>query len=122
MKLQVTIKYLLEYSSHMRDYDIKRGHFKNIDGKLEEITSDIFGQFEKAEGKIRTSFGALKSLECWLEGRTKLWVDTDVEAGVDDETAMITHRKYNEFLFTLTGYNAKQRAKRMKDKAKKGKL
>jgi len=106
----------------MRDYDIKRRHFKNIDGKLEEIVSDIFGEFEKVEGKIRTSFGALKSLECWFEGKTKLWIDTDMDAKVDDETAMTTHKKYNDFLLTLTGYNAKQRAKRMKDKAKKGTL
>ena len=106
----------------MREYDIKRGHFKNIDGRLEEIVGEIFGQFENVEGKIRTSFGALNSLECWLEGKKILWVDTDLKTTVDDDTAMNTHKKYNDFLFTLTGYNAKQRAKRLKDKAKKGKL
>lgn len=106
----------------MRDYDIKRGHFKNIDGKLEEITEEIFGTFEKVEGKIRTSFGALERLDIWLEGKKLIWVDTDLKTGVDDDTAMNTHRKYNEFLLRTTGFNAKERAKRLKDKAKKGKL
>lgn len=106
----------------MRDYDIKRGHFKNIDGKLEEIVKDIFGTFEKVEGKLVTSYGALVRLECWIEGKTTFWVDTDLEKKVDDETARTTHEKYNDLLLRLTGYNAKQRAKRLKDKAKKGKL
>ena len=106
----------------MRDYDIKRGHFKNIDGKFEDIVGEIFGQFENVEGKIVTSYGAIIRLECWLEGKKLLWVDTDLRTDIDDETAMTTHQKYNEFLFTLTGYNAKQRAKRLKEKAKKGTL
>lgn len=106
----------------MRDYDIKRGHFNNIEGKLEEIVEEIFGQFENVEGKVRTSFGALNRLECWFEGKKSLWVDTDLKTTIDDETAMTTHKKYNDFLLRLTGYNAKQRAKRLKDKAKKGTL
>lgn len=106
----------------MRAYDIKRGHFKNIDGKLEEIAKDIFGALDEVEGKFKTSYGALNQLEFWLEGKKVLWVDTDLTKGVDDDTAMKTHRKYNEFLLTATGFNAKERAKRMKDKAKKGTL
>ncbi len=106
----------------MREYDIKRGRFKNIDGRFEEIVGDIFGTFEKVEGKIVTSYGALDRLECWIEGKTRFWVDTIMNARGDDKTAMTTHQKYNDLLLQLTGYNAKQRAKRMKDKAKKGTL
>ncbi|MCK4614296.1 MAG: DUF5611 family protein [Thermoplasmata archaeon] len=106
----------------MRDYDIKRGHFKNIEGKIETIAEEVFGEFEKTGEKIITSFGALKKLEFWLEGKTKLWVDTEMEKDVDDSTAMETHKRYNGLLLRLTGYTAKQRAKRVKDKAKKGRL
>ena len=106
----------------MRDYDIKRGHFKNIDGRLDEIINEIFGEFEKVEGKTRVSYGALNRLDCWLEGKATLWIDTDINTDIDDETARSTNQKYNDFLLQLTGFNAKQRAKRLKDKAKKGTL
>ncbi len=106
----------------MRDYDIKRGHFKKIDGKVQEIVNEVMGSSKKAGEKIKTSFGALKKLELWTEGKTKLWVDTEMDAGVDDKTAMETQRKYNDLLFRLTGFTAKERSKRLKDKAKKGKL
>ena len=106
----------------MRDYDIKRGHFKNIEGKLEAIAEEVFGEYEASGEKIETSYGALKKLEFWLEGRTKLWLNTEMDKNVNDTTAMETHRRYNELLFRLTGFNAKERAKRLKDKTKKGKL
>lgn len=115
-------KYLLEIPRIMRDYEIKRGHYSKIDGQIEEIVRDIFGTAGNVEGKVRTSFGALIRLDCWSEGKTTLWVDTDMDARVSDQVAAETHRKYNHLLLRLTGYDAKQRMKRLKDKAKKGNL
>lgn len=106
----------------MRDYDIKRGHFKKIEGKLETITKEIFGEIKTSGEKIVTSFGALKKLELSTEGRTILRVDTEMDKDVDDTTAFDTQKKYNTLLETLTGFTSKQRSKRLKDKAKKGKL
>lgn len=106
----------------MRDYDIKRGHFKNIDGKLEDIAKDIFGETKKKGDKIVTSFGAIKSLEMWFEGKTVFWVDMEMIKDVDDDTAMATQKKYNDLLFRITGFTGKQRLKRLKEKAKKGTL
>jgi len=106
----------------MTKYDIKRGHFKNIEGKLGEIMEEVFGTVEDLGGQFRTSFGALKEITASTAGKTLLQVHTAMDKDVSNEVAAETIKKYNEFLFRCTGFNSKQRAKRIKDKAKKGKL
>lgn len=105
----------------MQAFDIKRGHFKNIaDEKLKDLVVDIFGEAEESEGKIRTSFGALQKLVVWTDGKT-LFVDTEMQKGVDDATALKTIRLYNTFMEKATGLTSKQRRDRTQKKAKKGK-
>ncbi len=100
-------------------YDIKRGHFKNVEGeKLEKLMKDIFGSVEKEGEKIITTDGAIKHLEIWTEGKTGLWVDIEMDEDPDEKVAMETISKWNDFLLRATGFNAKQRSKRAKDKAK----
>ena len=106
----------------MNDYDIKRGHFRNIDGKIGDIMQEIFGKVEKVEDSFVSSFGALVKVTARTPDKTVLQVDTIMNKDVPEDVAMNTVRKYNEFLLRCTGFNAKQRTKRLKDKAKKGKL
>ena len=106
----------------MRSYAIKRGHFKKIDGRLKEIVEEVMGTSTVKKGKIKTSFGALKKIEIWIEGKTELWVDTEIDRVVDEKTAIETQKAYNQLLYRLTGFTAKERAKKLKEMAKKGEL
>ena len=101
-------------------YDVKRGHFKNIEGdQLEELMKDIFGSVKKEEEKLITeNEGAIEHLEIWTEGRTGLWVDLEMDDEADDKVAMETINKWNDFLEKATGFNAKKRRERAKKKAK----
>lgn len=103
----------------MREYDIKRGHFKGIDGRLEEIMKDIFGSVKKSGEFLETSYGAFTYLRAKLEGKTKLIVDSETDKDADMETATRTIKAYNEFLFRVTGMTAKQRGKKEQEKIKK---
>ncbi len=101
-------------------YDVKRGHFKNIEGdQLKELIEEKFGKAEEKEDKlIIQDVGAISHLEVWTEGRTGLWVDLEMNPDVDNETASSTIKKWNDFLEEATGFNAKERKKRAKKKAK----
>ncbi len=100
-------------------YDIKRGHYKNVEGgKLKELMEDIFGSIEKDGEKLISDYGAIKRLEVWTEGKTGLWVDIEMDDDPDGDIAMETISKWNDFLLRATGFDAKQRSKRAKKKAK----
>ncbi len=102
----------------MQAFDIKRGHIKNIEGeKLRELIEDLFGNAEERDDRITTSFGALQRLEVWTDGKM-LYVDTEMQQGVDDATALKTIRTYNNFMERATGFNSKQRRDRLQKKAK----
>ncbi len=101
-------------------YDVKRGHFKNIEGdKLEELMKDTFEEVQKEDEKlIIEDHKAISRLEVWTEGRTGLWVDLKMNKDVDNEVASETISIWNDFLEEATGFDAKQRKKRAKKKAK----
>jgi hypothetical protein len=102
----------------MQEFDIKRGHFKNIEGKkLKDLVVDIFGGAEEKEERIKTSYGALQKLVVWTDGKV-LYVDTEMQTGVDDATALKTIKNYNTFMEMATGFNSKQRRDRSQKKVK----
>jgi len=101
-------------------YDVKRGHFKNIEGdQLKELMDEIFEDVEEKDEKLETSYGAIDHLEVWTEGRTGLWVDVEMDDEADEKEAMETISRWNDFLERATGFDAKKRRKRAKKKAKK---
>ncbi|MCI0497587.1 MAG: DUF5611 family protein [Thermoplasmata archaeon] len=102
----------------MQDYNIKRGHGAKVEGSgLEGIVRDIFGNANiDTEGFVRTSYGALRELRARVGSPGVLQVETRMDPGVDDETAMSTIALYNRFLLEATGYTTKERKK----KAQKG--
>lgn len=101
-------------------YDVKRGHFENIEGeKLKELMEEKFGEVKEEDEKlIIDNKGAIDHLEVWTEGRTGLWVDLEMDQGVDGEVAANTVSTWNDFLEEATGFTAKKRKKRAKKKAK----
>lgn len=105
--------------------DIRKGHFKDIEGdglkrKLEaafgsEATSD-------ADGHLVVSYGALRRLRVKVLSKTELLVETESDKDASPEIAADTIKRYNAFLEAATGFNSKERSKRLQKKAKDGKL
>ncbi len=99
----------------MREYPIKRGHYKHIEGnKLRRIMEEIFGHVEEEDGHYITSYGSLRKIEVWVKDKTTLVVRTEAKENYDKQEALETLRKYNRFLDLATGYTAKQRAAKLK--------
>lgn len=106
----------------MQKYDIKKGHFKYIEGGgLKELMKDIFGEVNEVNEKLETSYGALNCLIVWTEDK-KLCVETKMNKDVDDAVALDTIKAYNKFLESATGYTSKERRVRLTKKAREGKL
>ena len=104
----------------MNDFDIKRGHFKKIDGDgLKDIMSETFGDVKEDGGGLVASWGAMETLTVVVKDKKTLAVETKMRTDVDDDTATETIRKYNAFMEAATGFTAKERKKRA-DKAAKG--
>ena len=105
----------------MRDYELRRGHWKNIDGeKLLHLMQDVFGETKKeGTGFQVENWGALTKLYVEQLGKTHIRVDTHTDAKFPTEDAQKTLRAYNDFLELATGYNAKERGKRAQAESKK---
>lgn len=105
----------------MRDYELRRGHWKQIDGeKLLHLMQDVFGETKKeGNGYVVENYGGLTRLYVEQLGKTHIRVDTTMNAKVGNEDAQKTLRSYNDFLELATGYNAKERGKRAQAEAKK---
>ena len=102
----------------MRDYELKRGIGKDLEGDgLRKIAVEVFGEAGTDGGKILVSYGALEKMVAWTDGR-RLFVETIMKTGVPDNVATDTIKAYNSFLEKATGYNAKERSKRAQKEAK----
>ncbi len=107
----------------MQEYEVRRGHQDNIQPeKLRAHMQQNFGSVQERDGKLVSSFGALKEITAWPSGKNVLSVDTVMDKTVTDEMAHNTIKAYNTFLEAATGYTAKERGKRAQKKAKEGKL
>lgn len=105
----------------MRDYELRRGHWKNLEGDgLRKLVEECFGPARREGEWLVASFGALKAVKVRVEGKERLWVDSETDKGASPEAARQTMQVWNHFLERATGYNAKQRAKRVQEQAKKG--
>ena len=94
----------------MRLYDFKRGHKKSLE-EIGEIMKEMFGEVHEENGRLVSSYKGLERIEVWLEGK-KLAAETKSKK-VSGEDAMDTLKTWNEFLFRVTGYTAKERKKKM---------
>ena len=105
----------------MRDYELRRGHWKNIAGeKLLHLMQDVFGETKTVgKGYQVENYGAIATLYCEQLEKTHLRVDTVMNPKVGNEDAQKALRAYNDFLELATGYNAKERGKRAQSEAKK---
>ena len=108
----------------MKEFDIKRGWFKNIDGDgLSNLMNEVFGNVKSEGDKLVSSYGVLARIEVQIMSKTVLAVNTvNAEGDFDDETILNSKRALNKFMENATGFNAKSRMKREQKKAKEGKI
>ena len=108
----------------MQDYEIKRGHYANIEGdKLGSIIEEVFGNVMKSEsGAFESSFGAIAKLTVQIKDKKSITVDTVMNSKVDANAAADTVKRYNVFLEKATGLTSKERVKKLQKKAKDGKI
>jgi hypothetical protein len=107
----------------MQELDIKRGHYKKIDGgRLKEIMENIFGEVNEDGDKLESNYGAMKPITVWIKDKSTLCVEISTSKDVDDKVALDSIKARNKFLEAATGFNSKQRSKRLQEKAKKGGL
>jgi hypothetical protein len=104
----------------VRDYELRRGHWKNIEGeKLLHLMQDVFLD-GAPEGKgYVAQYGAIERLYCEYLDRQTLRVDTKMKGDVAPDIAEDTRRKFYDFLELATGYNSKERQKRLKKEVEK---
>jgi hypothetical protein len=107
----------------MQEYEVRRGHQEDIEpGKLKAHMQQFFGNVQEKDGRLVSSFGALKEIWAWPCKKNTLCVDTKMDPSVEDSVAQQTIRAYNSFLEAATGFTSKERGKRLQKKAKEGKL
>ncbi|HEQ79219.1 MAG TPA: hypothetical protein ENN76_03020 [Euryarchaeota archaeon] len=107
----------------MQNYDIKKGHWKNIEGdRLVQLIKEIFGNASVKGDAVVTSYKAIKKLTVRTKGKTVITLETEMNPDVSDVDATDTISKYNDFLFKVTGFTSKQRRQKLNKKIKDGKL
>ena len=107
----------------MQEYEVRRGHQENIEpDKLRAHMKEAFGNVEERDGKLVSSFGALKEMVAWPCKKNVLCIDTKMDTNVGNDVARDTIKAYNTFLEKATGLTSKERGKRTQKKAKDGKL
>jgi len=105
------------------EFDIKKGHGSSLEGDgLKELMKSVLGNVKEENGTLVASFGATTRFEVKLVSKTALSVVSTSDKNASTETMMESNRKYNEFMEKATGFNAKERSKRLQKKAKEGKL
>lgn len=72
---------------------------------------------ERATDSVTARYGAIDSLTV-RPGKGELLVELRMNPQVPNDVAAETIRRYNRFLETLTGYSAKERAKKAQKAAK----
>ena len=107
----------------MQDYEIRRGHQKELDGgKLRQMMQDAFGNVAEEGAFLVSKYGALAKLSVGWDGKNALKVETVMDPNVAPEVAQSTVKAYYAFLEKATGFTSKERGKRLQKKAKEGKL
>lgn len=105
------------------EFDIKKGHAASLEGNgLKDLMKQVLGKVEEEDGALVSSFGATTRFEVKMLSKASLSVVTTSDKGASSEAMIESNRKYNEFMEKATGFNAKERSKRLQKKAKEGKL
>lgn len=98
----------------MQRYPVRNTHRSRLTPtSLEEICRDVFGDATIQGERIASRYGAITSLEVWPVER-ELAVEVRTDPSVPADVQAETIRRYNRFLEEATGFNSKERAKRLR--------
>lgn len=90
------------------DYPFKRGFKPDLE-RIEKVLAEEFPvEIKRDSEKLLLSYGALNSIEVWIENK-RLFVTTKSASGIADDVVLDTNKRYRDFLEGATGYTAKQR-------------
>ena len=105
------------------EFDIKKGHAASLEGNgLRDLMQEKLGPVREENGALVTSFGATTRFEVKILSKTALSVVTESNKGASTDAMVESNKKYNSFMEAATGFNAKERSKRLQKKAKAGEL
>jgi len=106
----------------MEVFDIKKGLSAKVQGeKLGALMGEVFGNVRKDGDWFVSDYGAMRPIRAMMRSNSELAVEI-VTVKIPDAEVLDTMKKRNVFLESATGFDAKTRLKRLKDKAKDGKL
>jgi hypothetical protein len=101
------------------EYSFKRGFRPELERIRAALEEEFPAEIREEGGRLLLSYGALKSIEVWVEGK-KLFVTTESSDEVGDEIILDTNKRFRNFLEKATGYTAKQRLQQAKKEVSKG--
>ncbi len=101
------------------DYTFKRGFKPDIERIRKVLEEEFPAEIRQERDRLLLSYGALKSIEVWVENK-KLSVVTESAPGVADDLVLDTNKRFRNFLEKATGYTAKQRLQMAKKEVSKG--
>ena len=90
------------------EYSLKRGFKPDLERIKGVLETEFLTEVRQEGEKLTLSYGALKRIEVWIEGK-KLAVVTESAPGAGDDQALDTNKRFRNFLENATGYTAKQR-------------
>ena len=98
----------------MQQYPVRVDHRRNLElAAIAAIAKEQFGTASVDDGEVRVAYGALERLAVKPAGR-EVAVEVRMNPKVPDEVARATIARYNAFLEEVTGYSAKERARRLR--------
>ncbi|HLM70271.1 MAG: DUF5611 family protein [Candidatus Lutacidiplasmatales archaeon] len=101
----------------MQKYPVRADHRPNLAAPaLAEIAKTHFDSGAVDGTVVVSTYGALTRLAASAAGR-ELEVEVTMNPKVSEDVARETIRRYNQFLEAVTGYSAKERAKRLRKSA-----
>ena len=101
------------------EYSFKRGFKPDLERIRSVLTEEFPTDIAETDGKLLLSYGALRSISVWIEGK-KLSVITESDSGASDQAVLDTNKRFRDFLEKATGYTAKQRLQMAKKEVSKG--
>lgn len=101
----------------MQTYPVRASHRRNLElAAIGTLAREHFTTVEVLPTAVEATFGALEKLVVRPEGRT-LSVEVRMNPRVEDAVARETIARYNRFLEAVTGFNSKERARRLRKSA-----
>jgi len=101
----------------VQSYPVRTSHRKNLDlAAIGAIARNHFDSVEVGPDTVRATYGAIERLLARPEGRA-LSVEVQTNPRVDEGIARESIARYNRFLEEVTGFSAKERARRLRKSA-----